>query len=308
MSGRRNLKAFVRYDGSGRVIPGGPIASAVKPKVGNWKEIPNDQCCSQLCKKALFLTRSGNLYLYNFEDNTYKKLTLPNFPSLPVGGIGYYNIVHNSKKLWVSVISNVPSFSTTFHEWDIKLPYLYAKYVRSYTPLSGIYIGATASQESTSKLYVMLSSASPQGLYELDFSSGSIVSTLKFSIATPGGVSNGTDLLQTTNGKFLITLSNSATGDLLRQYSNTGVLEVSVPLPPNPTNLQYWSIVEANSEIYIAAVIADNLTGPSNIYKVDSFPPYALTEVDSIPSTELGGNIISGSQIPTCCVTDLTII
>ena len=34
------LKAFVRIDGSGRVIPGAPIFQASKPKVGTWREIP----------------------------------------------------------------------------------------------------------------------------------------------------------------------------------------------------------------------------------------------------------------------------
>ncbi len=34
------LKAFVRIDGTGRVIPGSPIFQAQKPKVGNWREVP----------------------------------------------------------------------------------------------------------------------------------------------------------------------------------------------------------------------------------------------------------------------------
>jgi hypothetical protein len=34
------LKAFVRIDGSGRVVPGTPIFQASKPKVGQWREIP----------------------------------------------------------------------------------------------------------------------------------------------------------------------------------------------------------------------------------------------------------------------------
>lgn len=34
------LKAFVRVDGSGRVVPGTPVLQASKPKVGNWIEIP----------------------------------------------------------------------------------------------------------------------------------------------------------------------------------------------------------------------------------------------------------------------------
>lgn len=34
------LRAFVRIDGSGRVVPGAPILQAFKPKVGQWREIP----------------------------------------------------------------------------------------------------------------------------------------------------------------------------------------------------------------------------------------------------------------------------
>lgn len=42
----KRLKAWVRYDGTGRVIPGGPILQANKPKVGNWKEIDAYECCN----------------------------------------------------------------------------------------------------------------------------------------------------------------------------------------------------------------------------------------------------------------------
>lgn len=46
MSNKRLLKAYVRYDGQGRVIPGGPLLSRVKPKVGNWVEIQAYECCN----------------------------------------------------------------------------------------------------------------------------------------------------------------------------------------------------------------------------------------------------------------------
>ena len=46
MSNKRLLKAYVRYDGQGRVIPGGPILSRIKPKVGNWVEIQGYECCN----------------------------------------------------------------------------------------------------------------------------------------------------------------------------------------------------------------------------------------------------------------------
>ena len=46
MSNRKDLKAFVRYDGSGRVIPGSLILQRKQPKVGDWKEIEAYECCN----------------------------------------------------------------------------------------------------------------------------------------------------------------------------------------------------------------------------------------------------------------------
>jgi hypothetical protein len=46
MKYNNKLKAWVRFDGSGRVIAGGPILQATKPKVGNWKEIIANECCN----------------------------------------------------------------------------------------------------------------------------------------------------------------------------------------------------------------------------------------------------------------------
>jgi hypothetical protein len=46
MAIQRNLKAFVRYDGSGRVVAGSLILRRQKPKVGNWQEIQGYACCN----------------------------------------------------------------------------------------------------------------------------------------------------------------------------------------------------------------------------------------------------------------------
>lgn len=46
MSNKRDLKAYVRYDGTNRIIPGSLILSRVKPKVGNWVEIDAYECCN----------------------------------------------------------------------------------------------------------------------------------------------------------------------------------------------------------------------------------------------------------------------
>lgn len=45
---KRDLKAFVRYDGSGRVVAGSLILRRKKPKVGRWKEIEGYECCNPL--------------------------------------------------------------------------------------------------------------------------------------------------------------------------------------------------------------------------------------------------------------------
>lgn len=48
MALQNKLKAFVRFDGSGRVIPSSLILQKSKPKVGNWKEINATQCCNSV--------------------------------------------------------------------------------------------------------------------------------------------------------------------------------------------------------------------------------------------------------------------
>lgn len=46
MASNKRLKAFVRFDGIGRVIPGSLNLQANKPKVGNWQEIDAYECCN----------------------------------------------------------------------------------------------------------------------------------------------------------------------------------------------------------------------------------------------------------------------
>jgi hypothetical protein len=45
---KRDLKAYVRYDGSGRVVAGSLILRRNKPKVGNWQEIQGYECCNDV--------------------------------------------------------------------------------------------------------------------------------------------------------------------------------------------------------------------------------------------------------------------
>ena len=42
----RPLKAYVRFDGTGSIVPSSLILRRKKPKVGNWVEIPAYECCN----------------------------------------------------------------------------------------------------------------------------------------------------------------------------------------------------------------------------------------------------------------------
>lgn len=45
MDTRKKLKAFVRFDGSGRVVPGSLVLRKQAPKVGRWQEVVANECC-----------------------------------------------------------------------------------------------------------------------------------------------------------------------------------------------------------------------------------------------------------------------
>ena len=56
MSNNRNLQAYVRYDGTGRIIPGSLILSRLKPKVGNWQPTQTYECCDTSCAVPVYNT------------------------------------------------------------------------------------------------------------------------------------------------------------------------------------------------------------------------------------------------------------
>jgi oxalate decarboxylase/phosphoglucose isomerase-like protein (cupin superfamily) len=68
------LKAYVRYDGSGRVIAGSLILQRFKPKVGNWQEINANECCNYVlpanCIQFVVNTTDGSLGFTVFVNST----------------------------------------------------------------------------------------------------------------------------------------------------------------------------------------------------------------------------------------------
>lgn len=43
---KRDLKAYARFDGSGRIVPGSLVLRRSKPKVGKWVEVNGYECCN----------------------------------------------------------------------------------------------------------------------------------------------------------------------------------------------------------------------------------------------------------------------
>jgi len=55
----KDLKAFVRYDGSGRVVSGSLIFRKKKPKNGRWSEITKNLCCTESGTTTTTTTQGG---------------------------------------------------------------------------------------------------------------------------------------------------------------------------------------------------------------------------------------------------------
>ena len=65
MGSNENLKAYVRYDGQKKIVPGSLILRENKPTVGNFVEImPVNLCCgtTNVCDSCVTLQGVGNLY------------------------------------------------------------------------------------------------------------------------------------------------------------------------------------------------------------------------------------------------------
>lgn len=75
------LKAFVRFDGSGRIIPSSLIVQAFKPAVGNYKQINSKECClNNECIPPIY---AGNWIISDITEGptttSITILTAPNF-------------------------------------------------------------------------------------------------------------------------------------------------------------------------------------------------------------------------------------
>lgn len=70
---KRDLKAYSRFDGTGRIVPGSTVLRRNKPKVGNWKETQAYECCvPSTCAEPLIIQARPNegFYEFGFRVNT----------------------------------------------------------------------------------------------------------------------------------------------------------------------------------------------------------------------------------------------
>jgi hypothetical protein len=96
------LKAYVRYDGTGRVIAGSLILQRFKPKVGNWVEIDANECCNvpplpSNCIEFVVDTTDGTEFILSFTTSEPINFTIEwgdgsTYPG--VGGGGFYEESH----------------------------------------------------------------------------------------------------------------------------------------------------------------------------------------------------------------------
>lgn len=78
MGNLRDLKAFVRYDGSGRVVAGSLIFRKKKPTIGNFQQINSYKCCNYDQSPVLITVQTSFPFTY------------PDFVLQGVGGTGTY--------------------------------------------------------------------------------------------------------------------------------------------------------------------------------------------------------------------------
>jgi hypothetical protein len=108
MGNQRDLKAFVRYDGSGRVVAGSLIFRKKKPTVGKFKQISSYQCCN--FDQSPVVVNIGTQFPF----------TYPDFVLQAVGGTETYlysysdnsNAVANVDELAASLNAEFPVYGT----------------------------------------------------------------------------------------------------------------------------------------------------------------------------------------------------
>ncbi len=106
---KRDLKAYVRFDGTGRIVPGSLVLRRTKPKNGNWKEIQTYECCDGGGTLTFITSLQENLFTSEFNGTVISFIctdVLPGFNANSGTSIGYEPpIVPFSFSNWDDVVN-----------------------------------------------------------------------------------------------------------------------------------------------------------------------------------------------------------
>jgi hypothetical protein len=120
---KRDLKAYVRIDGSGRVVAGSLVLRKKKPKVGKWHEIQTYECCNEITSTTTTTTTSAPV-AYSITTGGYS-----DSPASACAGIGegapVTTVYGSSNPLTVTAFYTDPGLTTLFTGDGINFYYGY---------------------------------------------------------------------------------------------------------------------------------------------------------------------------------------
>ena len=111
------LKAFVRFDGTGRIIPGSLILNRFKPAVGNWQETPAYECCNPSpAPPSLKLVFDSIESANNIVGDAYNLSDWNTFFDLPTNGNSFTSIIVMGSEIQLFGGSNISIKNDLFYD------------------------------------------------------------------------------------------------------------------------------------------------------------------------------------------------
>lgn len=125
---KRNLKAFVRFDGSGRIVAGSLILRKKMPKVGKWQEIPAEgkfvvatiDCCAPptpfTCMTYAISVARGDSATYSYTDCATDRVVGPTEivgPSTVTVCAKYNTVVTDGGAVMITPLAECEATTTT---------------------------------------------------------------------------------------------------------------------------------------------------------------------------------------------------
>jgi hypothetical protein len=158
---QKKLKAFVRYDGSGRVVASSLILRKNKPRVGRWYEIPEYLCCNGTTNTTTTQGGGGNtptawiVSKYVSENNACL--------DAPIGTAIVYtesNIISIGTTLWANAALTIPfnEFNTYYLKFSNNSN-IYSIAIMQTTFISGV-ISCTTTTTTTTQASISVGTTS----------------------------------------------------------------------------------------------------------------------------------------------------